>query len=68
MYCSYSVFYYIDGDFILIVNILKNILDNVVKFIFNGIIDINIMIKVKDKKVYFVVKVVDLGIGIGDGE
>lgn len=64
MHCSHSVPQYIEGDAVLISKVLKNVLDNAVKFTRNGLIDISITTQVKDKKVYLVIKVVDSGVGM----
>lgn len=48
MYCSYSVFYYVEMDFVVFFKVVVNIFDNVVKFMVNGLIDVIVIILVKN--------------------
>ncbi|WP_218419669.1 response regulator [Alteromonas lipotrueae] len=66
MHCNHSVPRFIEGDATNLSKVIRNTLDNAVKFTPNGIIHVDITTRIKNKKVFLVIKVKDSGLGIAD--
>lgn len=66
MHCNHSVPHFIEGDATNLSKVIRNTLDNAVKFTPNGIIHVDVTTLVKNKKIFLVIKVKDSGLGIAD--